>query len=83
MKSRPEAVSDERFSASEFLDSRDLVQVKDEMVRRVRVDGEAVTRSAQEFGFCARRSMRRPPRWTRAGWPGWCPHARVRGARTS
>ncbi|MGH2863363.1 MAG: helix-turn-helix domain-containing protein [Solirubrobacteraceae bacterium] len=48
---RPEAVSDERFAASEFLDSRDLVQVKYEMVRRVRVDGEAVTRSAQEFGF--------------------------------
>jgi transposase len=48
---RPEAVSDERFAASEFLDPRDLVQVKYEMVRRVRVDGEAVTRSAQEFGF--------------------------------
>ena len=48
---RPEAVSDERFAASEFLDARDLVQVKYEMVRRVRVDGEAVTRSAQEFGF--------------------------------
>ena len=37
---RPEAVSDEGFSASEFLDARDLVQVKYEMVRRVRVDGE-------------------------------------------
>ena len=48
---RPEAVSDERFAGSEFLDARDLVQVKYEMVRRVRVDGEAVTRSAQEFGF--------------------------------
>src|SRR6266702_8169501 len=48
---RPEAVSDERFAASEFLDARDLVQVKYEMVRRVRLDGEAVTRSAQEFGF--------------------------------
>ena len=48
---RPEAVSDERFAASEFLDARDLVQVKYEMVRRVRIDGEAVTRSAQEFGF--------------------------------
>ena len=51
MNPRPEAVSDERFAASEFLDPRDLVQVKYEMVRRVRVDGEAVTRSAQEFGF--------------------------------
>ena len=40
---RPEAVSDERFAASEFLDARDLVQVKYEMVRRARVDGEPVS----------------------------------------
>src|SRR5450755_343448 len=48
---RPEAVSDQAFAASEFLDARDLVQVKYEMVRRVRVDGDTVARSAQEFGF--------------------------------
>ena len=48
---RPEAVRDERFRASEFFDARDLVQVKYEMVRRVRVDGEAVTRAAGAFGF--------------------------------
>src|SRR5918996_4977047 len=48
---RPEAVSDERFSASEFMDARDLVQVKYEMVRRARVDGEPVGRAAAEFGF--------------------------------
>jgi transposase len=48
---RPESVRDERFAASEFLDARDLVQVKYEMVRRVRVDGDAVARSADEFGF--------------------------------
>jgi transposase len=48
---RPERVVDERFAGSEFLDARDLVQVKYEMVRRVRVDGDTVTRSAQQFGF--------------------------------
>lgn len=48
---RPERVRDERFAGSEFLDARDLVQVKYEMVRRVRVDGDTVTRSAQQFGF--------------------------------
>jgi transposase len=48
---RPGAVSDERFVASELLDPRDLVQVKYEMVRRVRVDGDTIARSAQEFGF--------------------------------
>ena len=48
---RPEAVSDERFASSEFLDARDLVQVKYEMVRRARVEGEPVSRAARAFGF--------------------------------
>jgi transposase len=48
---RPEAVRDERFGSSEFLDARDLVQVKYEMVRRVRVDGTPVARAAAAFGF--------------------------------
>jgi transposase len=48
---RPEAVTDEIFTVSEFFDARDLVQVKYEMVRRVRVDGDAVSRSAAAFGF--------------------------------
>jgi transposase len=47
----PEAVIDEAFSASEFLDPRDLVQVKYEMVRRVRIEGDTVVSSAAEFGF--------------------------------
>ena len=42
---RPGAVSDERFAVSEFLDARDLVQVKYEMVHRVRVVGDTVARS--------------------------------------
>jgi transposase len=48
---RPEDVVDEAFSASEFFDARDLAQVKYEMVRRVRVDGVPVSRSAAAFGF--------------------------------
>ncbi len=48
---RPEAVSDEEFGSSEFFDARDVVQVKYEMVRRVRVEGDAVSRSAAAFGF--------------------------------
>ena len=48
---RPEAVRDEQFVSSEFLDARDLVQVKYEMVRRVRVDGAPVARAAAAFGF--------------------------------
>lgn len=48
---RPEAVRDQGFQGSEFLDARDLVQVKYEMVRRARVDGEPVARAAEAFGF--------------------------------
>lgn len=48
---RPEAVTDEAFASSEFLDPRDLVQVKYEMVRTVRVDGAPVARAAAAFGF--------------------------------
>jgi transposase len=48
---RPEAVSDEEFASSEFFDARDLVQVKYEMVRRVRVDGAPVARAAAAFGL--------------------------------
>lgn len=48
---RPEAVRDEEFRSTEFFDARDLVQVKYEMVRRVRVDGAPVARAAAAFGF--------------------------------
>jgi transposase len=47
----PEAVGDEQFASSEFLDARDLVQVKYEMVRRVRVEGQRVSEAAAAFGF--------------------------------
>ena len=48
---RPEAVRDPVFASSQFLDARDLVQVKYEMVRRVRVDGDAVSRTVADYGF--------------------------------
>lgn len=47
----PESVTDDRFTASDFFDARDLVQVKYEMVRRVRVEGDAVSRTASAFGL--------------------------------
>jgi transposase len=47
----PEAVQAPWFVGQRFFDARDLVQVKYEMVRRVRVEGDAVSRSAAAFGF--------------------------------
>lgn len=47
----PEKVTDELFSSGEFFDARDLVQVKYEMLRRVRVDGRPVSDSAVRAGL--------------------------------
>ena len=51
LNGRPEAVRDKAFQESAFLDARDLVQVKYEMVRRVRLEGQPVSRTADAFGF--------------------------------
>lgn len=48
---RPEAVVDAEFASSDFFDPRDLVQVKYEMVRRVKLEGAPVTGMAKAFGF--------------------------------
>jgi len=47
----PEQVRDPGFLSSEFFDARDLVQVKYEMVRRVKADGAPVTEAAAAFGY--------------------------------
>jgi len=47
----PENVTDPVFHGSDFFEARDLVQVKYEMLRRVRVQGEPITESASAFGF--------------------------------
>src|SRR5438876_8713582 len=47
----PEQVTDPAFGASEFFDARDAVQVKYEMVRKVKADGVPVTAAAAAFGY--------------------------------
>jgi transposase len=47
----PDAVRDDAFVGGGFFDSRDLVQVKYEMVRRVEADGVPVSEAAASFGF--------------------------------
>ena len=48
---RSERVADPLFASSDFFDPRDVVQVKYEMVRRVRVERQPVRHSATAFGF--------------------------------
>ncbi len=47
----PAKVTDELFVGGEFFDARDIVQVKYEMLRRVRVDGRPVSDSSARFGL--------------------------------
>ena len=51
LNARSGNVADELFSSSEFFDPRDLVQVKYEMLRKVRAEGASVTEAAGAFGM--------------------------------
>lgn len=47
----PEQVKDQLFQKDQFFDSRDIVQVKYEMLRRVRLGDVSASRAADEAGF--------------------------------
>jgi transposase len=73
-------VSDTLFSESDFFDSRDLVQVKYEMLRKVRKEGESVGRAAASFGFSRPSFYKSFKDYEREGVPGLLP--RKRGPRS-
>jgi Helix-turn-helix domain len=47
----PARVRDELFDGHEFFDPQDLIQVKYEMLRRVRTEQRTVSAAAADFGF--------------------------------
>ena len=51
LNTSPGKVRDPKFREGEFFDPRDVVQVKYEMLRRVRVETVSVTAVAEEYGF--------------------------------
>lgn len=51
LHSRPQDVTDPLFRESVFFDALDIVQVKYEMLRRVRIDQHQVSETAAAFGF--------------------------------
>lgn len=51
LNARPQDVKDESFVSSDFFDPHDTVQVKYEMLRRVRVDSWSITRASAAFGL--------------------------------
>jgi len=70
---RPEKVTDELFATSEFFDARDLVQVKYEMLRRVRVDGRPVSDSAARCGLSRPSYYQAQEAFERGGLPALLP----------
>ena len=73
---RRDEVADELFDESDFFDARDLVQVKYEMLRCVRVEGRSVTRTATDFGFSRPSFYQAKEAFKRAGIPGLVPKKR-------
>ena len=69
----PQKVADPLFLRGEFFDSRDLVQVKYEMLRRVRVEGASVTEATLAFGFSRPVFYQAQVLYHRAGLPGLIP----------
>jgi transposase len=76
---RAERVTDELFGRTAFLDPRDLLQVKYEMVRRVEIDGRPVARTAEAFGFSRPSFYAAQAAFGREGLAGLLP--RKRGPR--
>jgi len=69
----PDSVTDELFMNHDFFDSRDLVQVKYEMIRRVCKDGWSVVRAARTFGFSRVAFYRARAAFEKSGLPGLLP----------
>jgi transposase len=70
----PEQVHDPLFtSGSPFFDPRDLVQVKYELLRRVRVDGYSVSQATVLFALSRPTFYAAQAAWERAGMSGLLP----------
>lgn len=68
-----ETVRDELFASNAFFDPRDLVQVRYEMLRRVREDGVPVSHAAASFGVSRPTWYQAQRAWEAGGLPGLLP----------
>jgi transposase len=73
---RPSRVHDPIFQHSEFFDPRDLVLVKYEMIRRVRVEGRPASEAAESFGFSRVALYQAMAAFQAEGLPGLLPRRR-------
>ena len=71
---RPEAVSDPCFRGDNpFFDASDIVQVKYEMLRRVREEGHPVSEASAAFGFSRPSFYQAQAAFQESGLPGLVP----------
>jgi transposase len=73
---RPDQVRDPLFQNSEFFDPRDLVMVKYEMIRRVRVEHRPASEVARAFGFSRVSLYQAMAAFQAEGLPGLLPRRR-------
>jgi transposase len=73
---RPQDVTDPLFRESTFFDAHDIVQVKYEMLRRVRLDARRVSEAAAAFGFSRPSFYAARAAFQRGGLPGLLPQKR-------
>jgi transposase len=71
-----EHVQDPAFAQSDFFDPRDLLQVKYEMLRRVRTEGHSVTEAVRRFGVSRPTFYKVQEDFDRAGLVGLLPAKR-------
>jgi len=72
----PEKVHDPKFRDSEFFDSRDIVQVKYEMLRRVSVENAPVAHATEEYGVSRPTYYQTKASFNQAGIAGLVPKKR-------
>ena len=69
----PEKVTDESFIANPFFDPRDLLQVKYEMLRQVRVEDRSITDCAASFALSRPSFYQAQEAFMEGGLPGLLP----------
>ena len=72
----PERVKDPLFQESNFFDPRDLVQVKYELLRRVKIDGYPVAKASESFGLSRPAFYKAQSDFEKEGVPGLIPKKR-------
>jgi transposase len=76
LNASPDKVSDPKFREGEFFDPRDLVQVKYEMLRRVRVEHVPVAHAAEQYGLSRPTYYQAHANFDQAGIAGLVPKKR-------